>query len=131
MNSNQGIGSELKDLTHLDEVEAAMLFRIDGDVVDSSFKEEYSHKLLRIIQWCKANVDKVSLEMKSNNLNKVTYELNEFCVIFYVVNSISILTTIASKNANLSLLSIESKRKALLISNYLWGLFHANCHKNS
>ena len=119
MSVNQGICSELKDLTHLDEVEAAILFRIDGDVVDSSFRDEYSHTLLRTIQWCKANVDKVSLEMKSSNLNKVTYELNDFCVIFYVVNSISILTTIASKNANLSLLSIESKRKALLISNYL------------
>ena len=119
MSFNQGIASELMDLNHLDEVEAAILFRIDGDVVDSSFKEEYSHNLLRTIQWCKANVDKVSLEMKSNNLNKVTYELSEFCVIFYVVNSILILTTIASKNANLSLLSIESKRKALLISNYL------------
>ena len=116
---NQGISSEIIDLTHLDEVEAAILFRIDGNVVSSAFKEEYSHKLLRTIQWCKANVDKVSLEMKSNNLNKVTYELNEFCVIFYVVDSITILTTIATKDANLSLLSIESKRKALLISNYL------------
>lgn len=119
MNSKQGINSELQDLTHLDEVEAAILFRIDGDVVDSSFKEEYSHNLLRTIKWCKANVDKVSIEMKSNNLKKVTYELNEFCVIFYVVNNISILTTISRINANLSLLSIESKRKALLISSYL------------
>ena len=119
MNSVKGIYSELKDLTHLDEVEAAVLFRIDGNVVDSSFKEEYSNPLLRTIQWCKSNVDKVSLEMQSNNLKKVTYELNEFCVIFYVVNNITILTTIASKDANLSLLSIESKRKSLLISDYL------------
>ena len=119
MSSKQGISSELHDLTHLDEVEASILFRIDGNVVDSSFKEEYSHKLLRTIKWCKANVDKVSLEMKSSNLKKVTYELNEFCVIFYVVNNITILTTISGKNSNLSLLSIESKRKALLIANYL------------
>ena len=60
MSSKLGINSELQDLTHLDEVEASILFRIDGNVVDSSFKEEYSHKLLRTIQWCKANVDKVS-----------------------------------------------------------------------
>lgn len=119
MNTIKGIYSELDDLTHLDEVEAAILFRIDGNVVGSSFKEEYSHPLMRTIQWCKSNVDKVSIEMKSSNLKKVTYELNEFCVIFYVVDYITILTTIASRNANLSLLSIESKRKSLMISNYL------------
>ena len=119
MSYTKGISSELEDLICLEDVEASMLFRIDGNVVESCFNDNYSQGLLRTVQWCKANVDKVSLEMKSNNLNKVTYELNEFCVIFYVVNSSSILTTIASKNANLSLLSIESKRKALLISNYL------------
>jgi predicted regulator of Ras-like GTPase activity (Roadblock/LC7/MglB family) len=116
---NKGIYSELCDLTALEEVKASILFRIDGNVVESAFKDEYSHKLLRTIQWCKANVDKVSLEMKTNNLYKVTYELNDFCVIFFIVNSIMILTALATQNANLSLLSIEAKRKAQLISNYL------------
>lgn len=116
MNSATGISSELSDLIHLDDVEAAILFRIDGNVINSAFKEQHSNDILRTIQWCKANVEKVSLEMKTNNLAKVTYELNNFCVLFSVVNNVTILTTLATGTANLSLLSIETKRKSMLIS---------------
>ena len=119
MNFIQGISSELNDLIFLEDVEAAILFRIDGNVVESLFNEKYSQELLRTIQWCKANVEKVSLEMRSNNLNKVTYELNDFCVLFFVVNNVTILTTLANQNVNLSLLSIETKRKSQIIANYL------------
>ena len=116
MSSNQGISSELMDLLDLEDVEAAILFRIDGNVVESYFGEKYSQGLLRTIQWCKANVEKVSLEMKTNNLNKVTYELNDYCVMFFVVNNVSILTAVATENINLSLLSIEAKRKSQIMS---------------
>ncbi len=116
MNDSNGISSELSDLIHLDDVEAAILFRIDGNVINSAFKEQYSNDILRTIQWCKANVEKVSLEMQTNNLAKVTYELNNFCVLFSVVNNVTILTTLAIGTANLSLLSIETKRKSMLIS---------------
>lgn len=119
MSSSQGISSELMDLIDLEDVEAAILFRIDGNVVESYFGDKYSQGLLRTIQWCKANVEKVSLEMKTNNLNKVTYELNDFCVMFFVVNKVSILTAVATENINLSLLSIESKRKSQIISSFL------------
>ena len=119
MSYNTGLTSELSDLIHLDDVEAAILFRIDGNVIKSAFKEEHSNEILRTIQWCKANVEKVSLEMKTNNLAKVTYELNNFNVIFSVVNNVTILTTLAIRTANMSLLSIETKRKAMLISDSL------------
>ncbi|MBY8999297.1 MAG: hypothetical protein KGD64_00070 [Candidatus Heimdallarchaeota archaeon] len=115
MKNNAGISSELSDLIHLDDVEAAILFRIDGNVISSAFKEQHSNEVLRTIQWCKANVEKVSLEMKTNNLAKVTYELNNFCVLFSVVNKVMVLTTLAIGTANLSLLSIEAKRKSMLI----------------
>jgi predicted regulator of Ras-like GTPase activity (Roadblock/LC7/MglB family) len=119
MNSIQGIASELLDLLHLEDVEAAVLFRTDGNVVESTFKDRYSQEMLRTLQWCKANVEKVSLEMRTNNLNKVTYELNDFCVLFSVVNKVTILTTLATQNVNLSLISIETKRKSQIISSYL------------
>ena len=119
MSSIQGISSELMDLIDLEDVEAAILFRIDGDVVESYFSDKYSQGLLRTIQWCKANVEKVSLEMKTNNLNKVTYELNDFCAMFFVVNKVTILTAVATKNINHSLLSIESKRKSQIILTFL------------
>ncbi|NPD89396.1 MAG: hypothetical protein HGN29_11800 [Asgard group archaeon] len=119
MNYTKGISSELEDLIYLEDVEASILFRIDGNVVESCFNENYSQELLRTVQWCKANVEKVSLEMRSNNLNKVTYELNDFCVLFFVVNNVSILTTLANQNVNLSLLSIEAKRKSQIIASYL------------
>ena len=116
MTRSEGINSELSDLIHLDDVEAAILFRIDGNVISSAFKEQHSNEVLRTIQWCKANVEKVSLEMKTNNLAKVTYELNNFCVLFSVVNNVTILTTLAGETVNLSLLSIEAKRKSMLMS---------------
>lgn len=119
MKSFQSVTSELIDLIDLDEVEAAVLFRIDGNVIDSSFRENYSQEMLRTVQWSKANVEKVSLEMKNNNLQKVTYELNNFYVLFSIVNKVTILTTLATQNVNLSLLSIEAKRKSQIISNYL------------
>lgn len=116
MSYSVGITSELSDLIDLDDVEAAILFRIDGNVIDSVFKKQHSNEVLRTIQWCKANVEKVSLEMKTNNLAKVTYELNNFNVLFSVVNNVTILTTLAIGTANLSLLAIETKRKAMMIS---------------
>jgi predicted regulator of Ras-like GTPase activity (Roadblock/LC7/MglB family) len=116
MSYTSGLNSELSDLIHLDDVEAAILFRIDGNVINSAFKEEHSNDVLRTIQWCKSNVEKVSLEMKTNNLAKVTYELNNFNVIFSVVDNVTILTTLAIRTANMSLLAIETKRKAMLIS---------------
>jgi len=119
MSCTQGISSELEDLIFLEDVEASILFRIDGNVVESRFNESYSQELLRTVKWCKENVEKVSLEMRSNNLNKVTYELNDFCVLFFVVNSVTILTTLANQNVNLSLLSIEAKRKSQIIASYL------------
>ncbi|MHA1344868.1 MAG: hypothetical protein ACTSVO_08360 [Candidatus Heimdallarchaeaceae archaeon] len=122
MNYNSGISSELSDLIHLGDVEAAILFRVDGNVISSAFKEQHSNDILRTIQWCKANVEKVSLEMKTNNLAKVTYELNNFCVLFSVVNNVTILTTLTTGTANLSLLSIETKRKSMLISANLRGV---------
>ena len=119
MNFNYGISSELTDLTHLEDVEGSVLFRIDGNVIDSVFNDNQSQDLLRTIQWSKSNVEKVSLEMKNNNLQKVTYELNDFYILFFVVNSVIILTTFANQNANLSLLSIEAKRKSQNISQFL------------
>ena len=128
MNFNYGISSELTDLTHLEDVEGSVLFRIDGNVIDSVFNDNQSQDLLRTIQWSKSNVEKVSLEMKNNNLRKVTYELNDFYILFFVVNSVIVLTTFANQNANLSLLSIEAKRKSQNISQFLWGLTNANIH---
>ena len=119
MNFNYGISSELTDLNYLDDVEGSVLFRIDGNVIDSVFNNNQSQDLLRTIQWSKSNVEKVSMEMKNNNLQKVTYELNDFYILFFVVNSVTILTTFANQNANLSLLSIEAKRKSQNISQFL------------
>lgn len=119
MNFNYGILSELTDLNYLDDVEGSVLFRIDGNVIDSVFNDKQSQDLLRTIQWSKSNVEKVSMEMKNNNLQKVTYELNDFYILFFVVNSVTILTTFANQNANLSLLSIEAKRKSQNISQFL------------
>ncbi|MHA1302599.1 MAG: roadblock/LC7 domain-containing protein [Candidatus Heimdallarchaeaceae archaeon] len=113
------INSELRDLLDLEDVEGVVLFRIDGSVIESAFDDNYTQKILRVLQWCVGNVDKVSVEMKGNNLQKVTYELADSCVLFFAVDRTSILTTLAKRTANLSLLSIEAKRKASLISSYL------------
>ncbi|MHA1396379.1 MAG: hypothetical protein ACTSSF_01460 [Candidatus Heimdallarchaeaceae archaeon] len=119
MNTPGNIFSELEDLQNLEDVEAVILFRADGNVIESIFSENNSQERLRTIQWSKANIEKVSLEMRSNNLQKVNYELNNFHVLFFIVNKIIILTIIANQDANLSLLSIESKRKTQILSSIL------------
>lgn len=128
MSFNYGISSELTDLNYLEDVEGSVLFRIDGNVIDAIFNNNQSQDLLRTIQWSKSNVEKVSMEMKNNNLQKVTYELNDFYVLFFVVNRVTVLTTFANQNANLSLLSIEAKRKSQNISQFLWGFDNANIY---
>ncbi len=110
------IKSDLMDIVNLEDVNAALLFRIDGNVIRSCFKSEYEQTLVHILQWCKANVKKVSGEMKDNNLEKVTYELSNACIIFNLVNDVCLLTTIAKSDVNDTLLSIESKRKSIDIA---------------
>lgn len=117
---SSSINLELRDLVHLDNVESAVLFRIDGEVdgevIDSAFRQEYSHKLLRTLRWCKENIKKIFLEMQTNDLYEVTYELNDFDVLFNTVDKVSVLVTIMTKEANVLLISVESKRKSMLIA---------------
>ena len=110
--------SKLLDLISLEDVLAAIIFRIDGEVLQIVQKEntQYNTLFSTVLNWCKENIKQVSIEMRNNNLAKVTYELNNTTVLFFVINSISILTIVGVKNANLSLLSIEAKRKALSLS---------------
>ncbi len=113
------IHSELNDLINVEDVQGAVLFRIDGTVIDSAFNDEYTKKIMRLVQWSKKNVSIVSSEMRMNNLHKATYELEDGCIIFFTVDMATILTIIAKYNANLSLLSVESKRKAVLLLPFL------------
>ena len=119
MNSSSVVDSELLDLLYLDDVEGAVLFRTDGSVIGAAYGDNYSQALLRVLQWTKGNIEKVSAEMKGNNLQKVTYELADANILFFAVNSTVILTTLANKTANLSLLAVESKRKSHILSKFL------------
>ncbi|UJG42686.1 MAG: hypothetical protein K9W46_09865 [Candidatus Heimdallarchaeum endolithica] len=119
MSSINRVKSELEDLLELEDVEAVVLFRIDGSVIESSFDNNYTSRKIRVLQWCKDNVPRVSQEMRGNNLQKVTYELSDTCILFFAIGKIGILTTLANNTANLSLLAVETKRKASTIENYM------------
>ncbi len=105
------MSSILQDIVNLEDVKGAILFRIDGSVIDSAYKEQYNQEVLYTLQWCKGNIEKISTEMQKSSLKKVIYELNYFSILFSIANEITILATIFTKQGNLSLISIEAQRK--------------------
>lgn len=119
MSSIARVKSELENLLELEDVEAAVLFRIDGSIIESSFDDKYMNKKIRLLQWCKDNIPRVAEEMRGNNLQKVTYELSDTCILFFAIGRIGILTTLANSLANLSLLAVETKRKAITIEKHM------------
>ena len=122
------MSSILQDIVNLEDVKGAILFRIDGSVIDSAYKEQYNQEVLYTLQWCKGNIEKISTEMQKSSLKKVIYELNYFSILFSIANEITILATIFTKQGNLSLISIEAQRKVNEIFKILWGV--KNSDKN-
>ena len=115
-NAVYSIHSEIRHLFNFNNVEATLLFRLDGRVLTSHYETESSSTILSIIKWIKDIIYKTKEELRrgarSIKYDKHIGENNTAPVYFYCVGNSSILVTILNSRANTGLMEIEMSRTA-------------------
>ncbi len=108
-----------KELTHLadfNDVQAAILFRLDGQVLEARYCNEASQDLLNVISWVKNIITKTMEELqrgsRSVKYDKVINEKESTPVFFYCAGRTSIVVTVLTSVANTGLMEIEMSRSA-------------------
>jgi predicted regulator of Ras-like GTPase activity (Roadblock/LC7/MglB family) len=116
---SSAIDSIEKELEHLDrfvDVHAIILFRLDGQVLKSSYSDRGSPKLITAISWVKNIISKTTEELKRGSKSvKYDKEVNpgeNMPVYFYRVGNSSFLVTFLDSKANTGLMEIEMSRTA-------------------
>ena len=110
------INKELKYLADFIDVQAVILFRLDGQVLEALYCNEASQDLLNVISWVKNIITKTMEELqrgsRSVKYDKVINEKDSIPVFFYCAGKTSILVTILTPVANTGLMEIEMSRSA-------------------
>ncbi|MFX0208398.1 MAG: hypothetical protein ACFFDT_20615 [Candidatus Hodarchaeota archaeon] len=110
------IDRELSYLADFADVQAVILFRLDGKVIKSQYRSEASQNLLIVIKWVKDIISKTMEELQAGSRSiKYDKEINEkeaIPVYFYCAGKTSIVVTILSPIANTGLMEIEMSRNA-------------------
>ena len=121
LNSQSNLGlissirDELENLYSFETINAVLLFRIDGLLLESFISIAKNYDLLNTINWIKTIISKVGSELKSN-LYRIAYSRSKDHVYFYKVGSAAILVCVLDKFANLGLLAMEMDRIAFKIA---------------
>ena len=113
------INDEIKNLASFELIKGVFLFKIDGQLVQSSFKDIDVNALVNVVSWIKNIIFKVSLELR-NQLYRIAYSRENEHIYFYKVGSSAILACILDKFANVGLLAIEMDRIAYKINELLY-----------
>jgi len=110
------IDKELRHLAGFDDVQAVVLFRLDGRVLDSHYQNFESQDLLIVIGWVRNIISKTTEELQRGSRSvKYDKEINpkfRIPVYFYCAGKSSILVTILNSKANSGLMEIEMSRTA-------------------
>ncbi|MFX0013612.1 MAG: hypothetical protein ACFFB2_10720 [Promethearchaeota archaeon] len=110
------IKKELKYLAEFADVQATILFRLDGRVLHSSYCNEASQDLLIVISWVKNIISKTMEELqrgsRSVKYDKEIRSKNRIPVYFYCAGNSAILVTLLTSTANSGLMEIEMSRTA-------------------
>jgi predicted regulator of Ras-like GTPase activity (Roadblock/LC7/MglB family) len=109
------IQDELENLFSFETINAVLLFRIDGILLESCIDISKNFELLSTLDWIKTIISKVGSDLKSN-LYRIAYSRSNEHVYFYKVGSAAILACVLNKFANLGLLAIEMDRIAFKIA---------------
>lgn len=108
------IDKELEYLIKFDDVRAVILFRLDGQVLESRYSKEISEDLLLVISWVKNIISKTMEELQRGSRSvKYDKEINlrtRIPVYFYCAGNSSILVTLLNSKANTGLMEIEMSR---------------------
>ncbi|MFX1515008.1 MAG: hypothetical protein ACFFC6_01780 [Promethearchaeota archaeon] len=110
------IGEELRHLAEFDDVQAVLLFRVDGRVLESLYQEELSETVLIVVGWVRNIISKTTEELQRGSRSvKYDKEINpklRIPVYFYLAGRSSILVTLLDSKANSGLMEIEMSRTA-------------------
>ena len=112
------VNDELENLTSFESIFCAMVFRIDGILVEASIKPTNEIYLLETIHWIKNIISKVGAELRFQ-LYRIAYSRETEHIYFYKVGNVAILACILGKMANLGLLAIEMDRIASKIKDII------------
>lgn len=112
------IQDELENLVSFNSIHGALLFRIDGIMIESVYNSKENLSFLPTITWIKSIITKVGSELRSN-LYRIAYSRVDEHIYFYKVGEVGILACILNKFANLGLLAIEMDRIAFKIANLI------------
>ncbi|UCG90627.1 MAG: hypothetical protein JSU57_02545 [Candidatus Heimdallarchaeota archaeon] len=110
------IDKELTYLADFADVQAVILFRLDGKVIKSQYRSEASQNLLIIIKWVKNIISKTMEELQAGSqsikYDKEIKEKEAIPVYFFCAGKTSIVVTILTPIANTGLMEIEMSRNA-------------------
>lgn len=110
------IGEEIGHLAEFNDVQAVLLFRVDGRVLESQYQEEASETVLIVVSWVRNIISKTTEELQRGSRSvKYDKEINPKLTIpvyFYLVGRSSILVTLLDSKANSGLMEIEMSRTA-------------------
>ena len=116
-NLSTAISSIEKELDHLNkfrDVQAVILFRLDGKVLESKYSQESSRSILIVIIWVKNIISKTMVELqrgsKSVKYDKEIKNGESIPVYFYRAGNSSILVTFLGSLANTGFMEIEMSR---------------------
>ena len=109
-------GDEIQHLFDLNDVFAAILFRLDGRVLTSLYNTGLSNSILPVIKWISQIILKTKEELKrgakSIKYHKNVDEKKAIPVYFYKAGNSSIIVVILNQTANTGLMEIEMSRTA-------------------
>ncbi len=118
-NLSAAITSIKKELIHLNnfrDVQAVVLFRLDGQVLESVYSQKASSSLLIVISWVKNIILKTMVELQRGSRSvKYDKEIStgeNIPVYFYRAGNSSILVSFLGPLANTGFMEIEMSRTA-------------------
>ena len=110
------IDKELAYLADFTDVQAVILFRLDGKLLKSQYRTKTSQNLLILISWVKNIITKTMEELQEGSRSiKYDKDINKketIPVYFYCAGKTSIVVTILTSVANTGLMELEMSRTA-------------------
>ncbi len=110
------IRNELDHLNKFRDIYVVILFRLDGQVLESRYTNEVSRSLLIVTSWVKNIISKTMIELQRGSKSvKYDKEINKketIPVYFYRAGYSSILVTFLDSRANTGFMEIEMSRTA-------------------
>jgi predicted regulator of Ras-like GTPase activity (Roadblock/LC7/MglB family) len=110
------IDEEMAYLAEFSDVQAVILFRLDGKVLKSQNRKKDSQNLLIVISWVKNIISKTMEELqkgsRSVKYDKEISEKEAIPVYFFCAGKTSIVVAILTSVANTGLMEIEMSRSS-------------------